>query len=120
MTIQDSVVIVDGARTAVGTCGGAFKATAAHELAATAIVAALDRAGVARDVVDEVVLGCVGQVGPDAFNARRAALAAGLPAQTNAYNVNRLSVAVCKRSGARRWSWGWERSTSPWLVAMRT
>ncbi|MEJ7772975.1 MAG: thiolase family protein, partial [Geodermatophilaceae bacterium] len=90
MTIQDSVVIVDGARTAVGTYGGAFKATTAHELAAPAIVAALERAGVAPDAVDDVVLGCVGQVGPDAFNARRAALAAGLPAQTNAYNVNRL------------------------------
>lgn len=51
---------------------------------------ALLRAGIDLHEVDEVVLGCVGQVGPDAFNARRAALAAGLPVEVRAYNVNRL------------------------------
>ena len=37
-----------------------------------------------------MIFGCVGQVGPEAFNARRVALAAGLPVSSNAYNVNRL------------------------------
>jgi acetyl-CoA C-acetyltransferase len=90
MDITDPVVIVGGARTPVGAYGKAFRTVPAHELAATAIGAALQRSGVEPGEVDEVVLGCVGQVGPDAFNARRAALAAGLPPTANAYNVNRL------------------------------
>ena len=88
--MPDSVVIVEGARTAIGTYGGAFKDVPTSELGATAIRAALERSGVAADDVDEVILGCVGQVGPEAFNARRAALASGLPVSSNAYNVNRL------------------------------
>lgn len=86
----DPIVVVEGARTAIGSFGKSFKATPAHELGAAAIREAIRRAGVTPDEVDEVVLGCVGQVGPDAFNARRAALAAGLPTSVNAYNVNRL------------------------------
>lgn len=88
--MRDSVVIVAGARTAIGTYGGAFKDIPTADLGAAAIRAALERAGVGADEVDEVILGCVGQVGPEAFNARRAALAAGLPVSSNAYNVNRL------------------------------
>lgn len=86
----DPVVVLDGARTAIGSYGGAFKETPAHELAAIAMTEALRRATVEPAEVDEVVLGCVGQVGPDIFNARRAALTAGLPVCTPAYNVNRL------------------------------
>jgi len=59
-------------------------------LGAAAIREAVQRAQVDPDEVDEVVLGCVGTVGPDAFNARRAALAAGLSPHTTAMNVNRL------------------------------
>jgi acetyl-CoA C-acetyltransferase len=88
--MPDPIVIVAGARTAIGTYGGAFKDTPAFELGAATVRAALERSGVAPAEVDEVVLGCVGQVGPDAFNARRVALAAGLPVSSNAYNVNRL------------------------------
>ena len=51
---------------------------------------AVDRAGVSPEVIDEVILGCVGQVGEDAFNARLATLKAGLPEKTTAFNVNRL------------------------------
>ncbi|HSF27183.1 MAG TPA: thiolase family protein [Actinomycetes bacterium] len=88
--MQDPVVVVEGARTAIGTYGGSFKDTPTFELGAAAIRAALERAEVSPEEVDEVVLGCVGQVGPEAFNARRAALAADLPVTSNAYNVNRL------------------------------
>lgn len=84
------IVVVSGARTAIGGFGGSLKNTPAHELGATAIKEAISRAGVDTSEVDEVVLGCVGQVGPDAFNARRAALAAGLHSRTPAFNVNRL------------------------------
>lgn len=62
----------------------------AHELGARAVTEALSRSGVAADEPGEVVMGCIGQVGPDAYNARRVALAAGLPEKTPAYTVNRL------------------------------
>lgn len=88
--MNDPIVIVAGARTAIGTYGGSFKDTPTAELGAAVVRAAIERSGVSPEEVDEVVLGCVGQVGPEAFNARRAALAAGLPVTSNAYNVNRL------------------------------
>ena len=86
----DRIVVVEGARTPIGRFGGAFKDLAAHDLGAAAIRAALTRAELSADDVDEVVMGQVGQVGKDAFNARRAALAAGIPQSRPAYNVNRL------------------------------
>jgi acetyl-CoA C-acetyltransferase len=84
------IVIVGGARTPIGKYGGAFKDTPAHVLGATAIKAVLNRSGVEPGQVDEVIMGQVGQVGPDAFNARRCALEAGLPPASTAMNVNRL------------------------------
>jgi len=86
----EGIVVAGGARTAIGKFAGAFKDTATSELGATAIRAAVERAGISPDVVDEVILGCVGQVGEDAFNARLATLKAGLPEKTTAFNVNRL------------------------------
>lgn len=84
------IAVVQGARTPVGRFKGALRSVPAHRLGALVIREALLRADVGPHTVDEVVLGCVGQVGPDAFNARRAALAAGLPTGVRAYNVNRL------------------------------
>ena len=86
----DQIVIVGGARTPVGRFGGAFKDVPAHELGGRATVAALQRAGVNGADIQEVVMGCIGQVGSDAYNARRVALEAGLPVATPAYTVNRL------------------------------
>ena len=79
-----------GVRTAIGKFAGAFKDTPTSDLGASAIRAAVDRAGISPQVIDEVILGCVGQVGEDAFNARLATLKAGLPEKTTAFNVNRL------------------------------
>jgi acetyl-CoA C-acetyltransferase len=86
----DPVVIVSGARTAIGRFGGSLSGLEAHELGAACIREALARVGVPPDEVDEVVMGQVGQVGPDAYNARRCAIAAGLPPGVTAMNVNRL------------------------------
>jgi acetyl-CoA C-acetyltransferase len=86
----EKIVIVDGARTPVGSFGGSFKDVPAHELGATATVAALERSGVSGGDIREVVMGCIGQVGPDAYNARRVAITAGLPKSVPAYTVNRL------------------------------
>lgn len=90
MVSDDPIVLLPGARTAVGRFGKAFREIPAHELGAAAVVEALRRSGVDPNSVDEVVMGCVGQIGPDAYNARRVAVAAGLPVSTPALTVNRL------------------------------
>ena len=86
----DPVVLVGGVRTAIGRFGGELRDVDAFELGAACIREALTRANVAAEDVDEVVMGQVGQVGPDAYNARRCAIAAGIPAGATAMNVNRL------------------------------
>src|SRR5919199_1039821 len=88
--MDDPVVVVSGVRTPIGRFGGALKDVPAHELGATCVCEALARAGVEPGEVEEVVMGEVGQVGPDAYNARRVALSAGIPAGATAMNVNRL------------------------------
>jgi len=88
--VSEDPVVVDGARTAIGKFGGVFSTVDSFELAGQAISSALERSAVAAESVDEVVMGQVGSVGADAYNARRCSLAAGLPASTTAMNVNRL------------------------------
>jgi acetyl-CoA C-acetyltransferase len=91
MTTTDStIVLVDGARTPIGSFGGALKDVPAHELGGVAGAAALTRAGVDAADVREVVMGCIGQVGGDAYLSRRVAVAAGLPVSVPAFTVNRL------------------------------
>jgi acetyl-CoA C-acetyltransferase len=106
--VAEKIVIVDGARTPVGSFGGALSAVPAHDLGATAAAAALDRAGVAPGEVDEVVMGCIGQVGADAYNARRVAVGAGIPHRVPAYTVNRLCGSGLQAvwSAAMQMRWG--------------
>lgn len=105
---EERIVIVDGARTPIGGFGGALSEVPAHELGAVAAGAALARSGVGPDAVDEVVMGCIGQVGADAFNARRVALAAGLRERVPAYTVNRLCGSGLQAiwSAAMQLRWG--------------
>lgn len=84
------VVIVAGARTPIGTFGGTIKDVHAADLGAIAIREALNRANVSPELVDEVVVGNVGQVAENAFIARMCALRAGLPKTSTAMAVNRL------------------------------
>ena len=86
---MQNAVIVSGARTAMGRFGGAFKDVAAPELGATAIRAALERAGVAPDMVEEVVLGNALQAAEAGYAARLASLNAGIPEETPTIAVNR-------------------------------
>ena len=86
----DDVVIVSAARTPVGSFNGALASLAAHELGATAISAALERAGVRPDEVDEVVLGQVLQAGEGQGPARQASIKAGVPDKTPAWSLNQL------------------------------
>ncbi len=90
ITSNEPVVIVGAARTAIGTFGGSLSSIPAYRLGAITIREALDRAGLPPGEVDEVVMGQLGSVGRDAYNARRCALEAGLPTSSTAMNVNRL------------------------------
>ncbi len=108
MESAEKIVVVDGSRTPVGSFGGVLKDVPAHELGATAVREALRRAGVGEADVDEVVMGCIGQVGPDAYIARRVAITAGLPDRTPAYTVNRLCGSGLQAvwSAAMQMRWG--------------
>jgi len=86
----DPVVIVGAARTPMGGFQGDFATTTAAELGATAIRAAVERAGIAADQVDEVVMGCVLPAGQGQAPARQAALGAGLPLAAGAVTVNKM------------------------------
>ena len=86
--MQD-VVIVSGARTPVGRFGGAFKDMLASDLGAIAIRAAVERAGIRPEDVDEVIMGNVLQADETGYTARRAMLKAGLPDHIPGMTVNR-------------------------------
>jgi len=86
----NDVVIVSAVRTPVGSFNGAFSNTPAHELGATAIKGALERAGVDGADVDEVIFGQVLTAGQGQNPARQAAIAAGLPDETTAWIVNQV------------------------------
>ncbi len=89
--LNTEVFVVAAVRTAIGSFGGALKDMPLSELATTAVRAALGRAGVAPGQVGHVVMGNVIPTEPkDAYLGRVAALNAGIPKETPAFNVNRL------------------------------
>jgi acetyl-CoA C-acetyltransferase len=88
--MNDPVVIVGMARTAMGGMLGALTGVPVGELGAAAIRAALERARVAPDQVDEVLMGCVLPAGVGQAPARQAALGAGIPVGTCATTVNKM------------------------------
>ena len=90
MTSTDPVVIVGSARTPMGGFQGDLKDATAAQLGATAIHAALERAGLAPDQIDEVVFGCVLPAGQGQAPARQAGLGAGLPYAAGATTVNKM------------------------------
>jgi acetyl-CoA acetyltransferase family protein len=86
--------LVGGVRTPFGRFRGALADSRPDDLAALVLGAALDRAGVPADAVDEVIFGAANQAGEDNRNvARMAALLAGLPAEVPGYTVNRLCAS---------------------------
>ena len=88
-----NVMVVSAVRTAVGSFGGSLKDFETTKLGEIAIRAAVERAGIAPDCVEEVILGCVGQYGLNGFLARIAALNAGLSIHSSAQTVNRLCAS---------------------------
>ena len=87
---MESIVIVSGARTGIGSFGGSLKQYQATDLGGFAIKAAVERAGIKPEDVDEVVMGCVGQAAENAFMARVSSIKAGIPYEASALTVNRL------------------------------
>lgn len=87
---MDDIVIVSAARTPVGSFNGSFAATPAHTLGAVALQAALERAGVSAEEVDEVILGQVLTAAQGQNPARQAARAAGVPDASTAFGINQV------------------------------
>ena len=86
----DPVVIVGAARTAMGGFQGDFKNVAAPGLGAAAIKAAVERAGVQPEDVQEVIMGNVLSAGQGQAPARQAALSAGLPSGVGCTTINKM------------------------------
>ena len=88
---MNDIVILDGARTAIGTFGGSLASKTPCELGAHVAKAAIDRSGVKADQIGHVVFGHVINTEPrDMYLSRVAAIEAGIPDTTPAMNVNRL------------------------------
>ena len=87
-------VILSAVRTPVGRYGGALSGVRPDDLAALAIAAAVERAGVPAGEIEDVYLGCANQAGEDNRNvARMAALLAGLPDSVAGVTLNRLCAS---------------------------
>lgn len=87
---KEDIVIVGAARTPMGAMLGELGSVPAPRLGATAISAAVQRAGVTPEQVDEVIIGCVLSAGLGQAPARQAALAAGLPGNVPCTTVNKM------------------------------
>ncbi|MDD4886187.1 MAG: acetyl-CoA C-acyltransferase [Thiomonas sp.] len=88
--MTDPIVIVSAARTPIGGLLGDFAAVPAWELGATAIAAAVQRAGIAGDAVNEVLMGNCLMAGQGQAPARQAALKAGLPQSAGAVTLSKM------------------------------
>jgi acetyl-CoA C-acetyltransferase len=87
---MDDIVILSAARTPIGSFQGVFADVPAHQLGARALSAAIERAGLAPEDVDQVNMGCVLPAGQGQAPARQAALGAGCPVSTGAVTLNKV------------------------------
>jgi acetyl-CoA C-acetyltransferase len=88
--MSEKIVITGIARTPLGGFQGMFSNTTAPELGSAAIAAAVDRSGLNKDEVDEVVMGCVLPAGLGQAPARQASLGAGLALSTGCTTINKM------------------------------
>ena len=91
-----TVYIVSAVRTPLGSFGGSLKDVSATQLGATAIKAAVEKAGLQPNQIDEVIMGCVIQAGVGQAPARQAAKFAGLPDNVVATTVNKVCASGMK------------------------
>ncbi|MGB5708158.1 MAG: acetyl-CoA C-acyltransferase [Arenicellales bacterium] len=87
---QDSIVIVSASRTPMGSFQGGLSLATASELGAAAIAAAVKKAGIAGEDVDEVIMGNVLPAGQGQAPARQASLGAGLPLDAGCTTINKM------------------------------
>jgi len=85
-----NVVIASAARTAVGSFGGSFAKTPAHDLGAAVLQAVVERAGIEKGEVSETILGQVLSAGQGQNPARQAHINAGLPVESAAWGINQV------------------------------
>ncbi len=90
MSHNDPVVIVAAARTPMGGLQGDFASLAAWQLGGAAIGAAIARAGIDGDAIDEVIMGCVLPAGQGQAPARQASLDAGVPLEAGCTTINKM------------------------------
>jgi acetyl-CoA C-acetyltransferase len=90
MSSTDPVVILSYARTPMGAMQGALSDVSATDLGATAVKAAVERAGVAGEDIERIYMGCVLPAGLGQAPARQAAIKAGLPKSVQATTVNKV------------------------------
>ncbi len=88
--MKDPVVIVSVARTPIGGMMGELSGLTGHELGSIAIRAAVERAGIKPEQVQEVIMGCVLPAGQRQAPARQATIGAGLPTSTGATTINKV------------------------------
>ena len=88
--MQDSVVVVGLARTPMGGMQGDLSGVTAPALGSVAIKAALERANVAPDTVEEVIMGCVLPAGLGQAPARQASMGAGIPTSVGCTTINKM------------------------------
>jgi len=88
--MSESIVILSAARTPMGGFQGDFASLAAHDLGGAAIRAAVERAGVAADKIDEVLFGNCLMAGQGQAPARQAGFKGGLPASTGAVTLSKM------------------------------
>lgn len=88
--VTNEVVIVSAVRTAIGSFQGALKDVPATKLGAIVIDKALEKAGVSKESVDEVIMGNVLQAGLGQNPARQASIQAGLPQSVSALTINKV------------------------------
>jgi acetyl-CoA C-acetyltransferase len=87
---MDDIVIVSAARTPVGSFNGAFSTTPAHVLGSIALKAAIERAGLSPEDIDETILGQILTAAQGQNPARQAARIAGIPDSSTALGINQL------------------------------
>lgn len=90
------VVIVSAVRTAIGSFGGSLRDVPAAKLGAIAIEAAIQRCGLAKEEVEEVIMGNVLQAGQGQNPARQASMGAGVPKEVPAFTVNKVCASGLK------------------------
>ena len=93
---MNDVYIVSAARTPIGKFGGSLASLSAADLGVVAAKAALERAGVTPELIEETIFGCARQAGGGPNPARQISIRSGIPQEISAYTVNKACASGMK------------------------